>query len=375
MAHLYIHIPFCLSKCSYCSFVSFPGMDYLFGRYIKALGEEMRMLTSEYEPRLLETIFLGGGTPSLLSVEDISSLLQFCQDRFKIDQRAEISMEMNPKTVDFIKAISLKECGINRVSIGVQSFIDTELQRLERIHNAQEAWDGVETVRNAGISNINIDLISGIPGQSVASWRWNLQSAIALHPEHLSLYQLSIEEKTGFSTQFAGGNLVLPDEDEIAGMDEVTADLCRSAGFGQYEISNYAQPGFECRHNINYWFNEEYFGVGAGAVRCLAGERIKNIEDPLIYCEKIERGESVVKESESLDREASFRESVVMGLRMVKGVSSDRLLTRYGIDLQLYYGETLQKLLESSLLEFDKPYLRLTAKGRALANRVMAELV
>jgi oxygen-independent coproporphyrinogen III oxidase len=350
-------------------------MDHLFDRYIKALGEEMRILTSEYKKPPLETIFLGGGTPSLLSAENIASLFQFCQDRFEIDKQAEISMEINPKTVDFMKMLSLKECGINRVSIGVQSFIDKELQRLGRIHNAQEAWDGVEAVRNSGISNINIDLISGIPGQSVASWRWSLQSAIALNPEHLSLYQLSIEEKTDFSTQFSIGSLVLPDEEEIAGMDEVTSDLCRSAGYNQYEISNYAKPGFECRHNINYWHNEEYFGVGAGAVRYQAGERIKNIEDPLIYCEKIERGESVVKDSESLDPEASFRESVVMGLRMVKGVSAERLLSRYGIDLQLYYGETLQKLLESSLLEFQKPYLRLTAKGRALANRVMAELV
>jgi oxygen-independent coproporphyrinogen III oxidase len=350
-------------------------MDYLFDRYIKALGEEMRILTSEYEQYPLETIFLGGGTPSLLSAENIACLLQFCRDGFKIDYQAEISMEVNPKTVDFMKMLSFKESGINRVSMGVQSFIDTELQRLGRMHNAQEAWDGVQIVRNSGVSNINIDLISGLPGQSVASWRWNLQSAIALNPEHLSLYQLSIEEETGLSKQFEAGHLVLPDEEEIAGMDEVTSDLCGSAGFEQYEISNYAKPGFQCRHNINYWLNEEYFGVGAGAVRYLTGNRIKNIEDPLIYCEKIERGESVIKESESLDPEASFRESVVMGLRMVKGVSSERLLSRYGIDLQLYYGETLQKLLESSLLEFHKPYLCLTAKGRALANRVMAELV
>jgi oxygen-independent coproporphyrinogen-3 oxidase len=284
-------------------------------------------------------------------------------------------MEVNPKTIDFMKMLSLKDCGINRVSIGVQSFIDTELQRLGRIHNAQEAWDGVEAVRNSGISNINIDLISGIPGQIVGSWRWNLQSAIALDPEHLSLYQLSIEEGTGFSRQLAGDALVLPDEDAIAGMDEVTSHLCRSAGFGQYEISNYAKPGFECRHNVNYWLNEEYIGIGAGAVRSMSGKRIKNIEDPQIYCEKIERGESVVKESESLDPEASFRESVVMGLRMVTGVSSDRLLSRYGIDLQLYYGETLQKLLDLSLLEYHQPYLQLTSKGRALANQVMADLV
>ncbi len=375
MAHLYIHIPFCLSKCAYCSFVSFPGMDHLFGRYVEALAEEMRMLTSRYDTGPLETVFLGGGTPSILSAEDICSLLRSCRAHFEIDPRAEISMEINPKTLDFIKMIALKECGINRASLGVQSFIDTELQRLGRLHTAQEAWDAVAAVRSAGIANINLDLISGLPGQSVDSWRWNLQSAIALHPDHLSLYQLSIEEGTGFSRQFEGGSLVLPDEEEIAAMDEVTLDLCRDAGFLQYEISNFAQPGFECRHNINYWLNEEYLGVGAGAVRCLQGERVKNIEDPLVYCRKVESGESVVMESESLDAESSFRESVVMGLRMVKGVSSERLWSRYGIDLQVYYGETLKKLLDLSLLEFDKPYLRLTVKGRALANRVMADLV
>jgi oxygen-independent coproporphyrinogen III oxidase len=350
-------------------------MDHLFGRYIEALGEEMRMLASRYETGPLETIFLGGGTPSLLSVENICSLLHSCRELFEVDPRAEISMEINPKTLDFIKMISLKECGINRASIGVQSFIDTELQRLGRMHTAQEAWNAVEAVRSAGISNINLDLISGLPGQSVDSWRWNLQSAITLHPDHLSLYQLSVEEETGFSRQFEGGRLVLPDEEEIAGMDEVTLELCGAAGLLQYEISNFAKPGFECRHNINYWLNEEYVGVGAGAVRCLKDERVKNIEDPLIYCEKVERDESVVMESESLDAEASFRESVVMGLRMVKGVSTERLLGRYGIDLHLYYGETLKRLLNLSLLEFDESYLRLTVKGRALANRVMADLV
>jgi oxygen-independent coproporphyrinogen III oxidase len=375
MAHLYIHIPFCLSKCDYCSFVSYPGMNHLFDRYIKALEKEMRLFTSAYKRHPLDTIFFGGGTPSLLSVENISTLLQSCRERFAIKEKAEISMEVNPKTVDFMQMLALKNCGINRVSIGVQSFIDAELQCLGRIHNAQEAWDGVEAVQNAEISNFNIDLISGIPGQSVDSWCWNLQTAIALRPEHLSLYQLSVEDKTALSRQIEGGQLTLPDEEEIAGIDSVTSDLCTSAGYNRYEISNYARPGFECRHNINYWLNEEYYGIGAGAVHYLAGERVKNIEDPPTYCERMEKGESVIKESESLDSESSFRESVVMGLRMVQGVSSERLMSRYGIDLHLYYGETLQKLLELSLLEFDNHYLRLTARGLALANRVMADLV
>ena len=335
----------------------------------------MRLLASRHATDPLETIFLGGGTPSILSAENIGSLLQSCREAFAVDRQAEISMEINPRTLDFMKMISLAECGINRASLGVQSFIDTELQRLGRMHTAQESWDAVEAVRRAGISNINLDLISALPGQSVESWRWNLQSAIALHPDHLSLYQLSIEEGTGFYKQWEGGRLVLPDEEEVAAMDEVTLDVCRAAGFVQYEISNFSRPGFECRHNINYWHNEEYFGVGAGAVRCLKGERVKNIEDPLLYCQKMERGESVVLESESLDAESSFRESVVMGLRMVEGVSAERLLLRYGIDLRVYYGETLEKLLDQSLLEFDKSTLRLTEKGRALANLVMADLV
>ncbi|MDR3631588.1 MAG: radical SAM family heme chaperone HemW [Desulfocapsaceae bacterium] len=376
MANLYIHIPFCLSKCAYCSFVSFPGMSHLFDRYVEALGKEISMLTAHGQPdEPLETIFIGGGTPSLLSADHISSVLNFCRQRFRLHQQAEISMEINPKTVDFIQLMSLKESGVNRVSLGVQSFLDRELQQLGRIHTAQEAWDAAEMVRNAGFANINIDLISGLPGQTLDSWRWNLQSAISLNPDHLSLYQLSVEEGTPFYVQRDQGRLSLPDEEEIERMDVLTPELCRAADFWQYEISNYARPGFECRHNINYWLNEEYYGIGAGAVRYLAGERVKNIEDPLVYCQNMERGESVTQDREILDSEASFRESVIMGLRMVTGISAERLFRRYGIDLQLYYGEALERLVNLSLVEFEKPYLRLTAKGRALANRVMADLV
>ena len=376
MANLYIHIPFCLSKCDYCSFVSYPGMAHLFDRYVEALGMEFSLLNAHgRRPDTLETVFFGGGTPSLLSADHISALLTRCRQRFEMREDAEISLELNPKTADFMKMIALKESGINRVSIGVQSFIDRELQHLGRVHNAQEALDAVEMARNSGIAAVNIDLISGIPGQTLDSWLWNLQTAITLKPDHLSLYQLSVEEGTPFHAQRAQGRLVLPDEDEIERMDAVTPEVCRAADFWQYEISNFARPGFECRHNINYWLNQEYYGIGAGAVRYLAGERVKNVEDPLVYCEKMERGDSAVVDREKLDSEASFRESVIMGLRMVTGISSEHLFSRYGIDLQLYYGEALEKLLTLKLVEFEKPYLRLTAKGRALANQVMADLV
>ena len=336
---------------------------------------ELFRLTSHGRRETLESIFFGGGTPSLLSSEHISAVLNRCSQRFTISEHAEISMELNPKTADFMKMIALKESGINRISVGVQSFLDRELQQLGRVHSAQEAWDAVEAARNSGIAAVNIDLISGIPGQTCESWRWNLKTAIGLRPDHLSLYQLSVEEGTPFHARREQGNLVLPGEDEIEMMDAVTVELCRSADFWQYEISNFARPGFECRHNINYWLNEEYYGIGAGAVRYLAGERVKNVEDPLVYCERMERDESVVKDREMLDPEASFRESVIMGLRLVTGISSERLFNRYGIDLQIYYGEALEKLVNLALVEFEKPYLRLTAKGRALANQVMADLV
>jgi oxygen-independent coproporphyrinogen III oxidase len=350
-------------------------MKHLFSRYVKALEKEIIMLTSGSPGDPLATIFFGGGTPSLLSIEDISSLLQVCKKRFRVDEHAEISMEINPKTVDFVKLLTIYELGINRISVGVQSFSDKELQLIGRLHNAQEAMDAVESVYKSGITNFNIDLISGLPGQSVDSWNWSLQAAIALHPNHLSLYQLSIEEETNFNLQLQKGTLVLPKEEEILRMDEITSDLCGSAGIQQYEISNFAKPGFECRHNINYWQNGEYFGVGAGAVRYLAGERQKNIADPLIYCQRLERGESVVHESELLDAEASFRESVVMGLRMNEGVSSDSLFSRYGINLQTYYGTVMDRLLHFSLVEFRGIHLCLTRKGRLLANQVMADLV
>jgi oxygen-independent coproporphyrinogen III oxidase len=318
---------------------------------------------------------LGGGTPSLLSIENLSAILLACKKRFLISDNIEISIEVNPRTVDFIKLVLMKELGINRFSVGAQSFSDRELQQLGRLHTAQDAWDTVTSVRSADIFNINIDLMSGLPGQSVDSWRWSLDSAISLHPTHLSLYQLSVEGGTSFFLQLQKGTMSLPDEEVLMEMDQVTLDLCEIAGFQQYEISNFAQPGFECKHNINYWENGEYFAVGAGAVRYLGGERIKNIDNPSLYCQQLEKGESIVQESEMLDLEASFRESVVLGLRMVKGVSSERLLKRYGIDLETYYGQILTGLLDLQLLEFNGNALRLTKKGRALGNQVMADLV
>ncbi len=375
MSSLYIHIPFCLGSCEYCSFNSYPGMEALYSRYVKALKKEIVELFFAGKNGNLNTIFIGGGTPSVLSAEQLSDIITCCGEYFGIADGAEISIEVNPKTVDFMKLLLLHQAGANRISIGIQSFVDAELQVLGRLHDAQSGWNTVRDSIGAGFGNVSIDLMYGLPGQSSASWKWSLETALSLNPSHLSLYQLTIEEGTPFEERLSGGALILPDEEEILTMDSISNRLCLEAGLQQYEISNFALPGMECDHNMNYWHNRDYLAIGAGAVSCHQGERSKNLKGPLKYCEAVEGDLGVIEESEKLTPEASFRESVVIGLRMTKGVSYGALYGRYGIHLQEYYREVLGPLLEEGYVEFTDTYFRLTKKGRPVANQILAELV
>lgn len=375
MASLYIHIPFCLGKCAYCSFTSYSGMEPLYSRYVKALKKEIVELFFSGKNEKLETIFIGGGTPSVLSAEQLGEIIACCHEYFTIAEGAEISIEVNPKTVDFIKLLQLRQAGATRISIGVQSFIDTELQGLGRLHTAQHGWNCVVDAMAVGFSNVSLDLMYGLPGQNDASWRWNLETALSLGPPHLSLYQLTIEEGTAFAKMVSEGNLDLPAEEEILRMDETTSRLCREANMGHYEISNYAKRGFECHHNINYWHNGEYLAVGAGAVGSYRGVRSRNIDDPHKYCDAIEAEQKAEAESEKLSTTASFRETVVIGLRMTKGVSYSALHDRFGIHLREYYDQILDPLLKEEFVEFTNTHFRLTDKGRPIANQIMAQLV
>lgn len=369
---LYLHIPFCRAKCLYCSFSSYSGLDFLHGRYCTALLQEIR---SQQSGQLLNTLFVGGGTPTVLSKEQLKMILDTCDEKFGFTVDAEISLEANPGTIDYSGLRFLRSAGFNRISLGVQSFDDRELHKLGRVHDAAMAGKVVIDAQRAGFDNLSLDLMYGLPGQTLQSWRSTLQQALALEPQHLSAYQLSIDEGTGFADLAERDELNLAAEEIIVEMDELTQEISSAAGLDQYEISNFCRPGFACSHNLNYWHNQDYLACGAGAVSCLAGVRARRVEDPMAYCEAIEQGRDAVAESEKLERMASFKETVIMGLRLINGISDQQLRKRYELSLVEVYGKSLDDLSGRGLIHFDGLRLALSAKGRRFANQVMAELV
>jgi oxygen-independent coproporphyrinogen-3 oxidase len=375
MAFLYIHVPFCRHKCHYCAFNSDAAAEDLFEPYVAALKKELRQLAATSADRRLETLFIGGGTPTVLPSSLLGGIVRHCLELFAAVPGVEITVEANPGTVDEAYLAELQAAGVNRLSLGVQTFDDRELRDLGRIHDSRDAYAAVRAAKKAGFANINLDLMYGLPGQTRATWNSSLDAAISLAPEHLSLYQLTVEAGTPMERLVATKRLVLPGEDEIALMDETTGRLCRQAGFRHYEIANYARPGRACRHNINYWQNGEYLGCGVSAVSCRRGVREVRVADAGEYIRRLMADEPVVVDQECLAPDASFRETVIMGLRLVAGVSCRELKARYPFDLQHYYGKTLTRLLDLELVELAGDYLRLTDKGRPFANRVMAELV
>lgn len=372
---LYLHIPFCLKKCHYCSFSSFVASPKLHKQYVEALIKELDLVKQNTEISALSTLFIGGGTPTCLAPGDLVSVINYCKDQFGFEKGAEISVEANPGTVDEYYFESILKSGVNRLSMGVQSFVDTELKSIGRLHTKKQAIDAYKSAESAGFTNINIDLMSGIPGQTVVSWEKSLEEALKLSPGHLSLYQLMVEEGTYFGQQEDQGELTLPDEDEIIDMDSRTKQICEKEDFIQYETSNFAKQGYQCRHNINYWDNKDYYAAGAASVSFVSGVRAKRIIDVQDYIDTISHGSSVIMEKECLDTEASFRETVIMGLRMKRGVSIDNLVSRYGLTPKEYYGSVLISYLDTGMLELTTTHLKITEKGWPFSNRIMAELV
>jgi len=376
-AAFYLHIPYCRSKCHYCSFNSLVLAGQDIAAYIRALGRQAGMMTEHPIARdlVFETLFVGGGTPTIVPASLLADLLTRIKNDFSFTDQVEISIEANPNSLDLADLALLRRAGVNRLSIGVQSFDDDILQIIGRSHTAHEARKAVALARKAGFANISLDLIYGLPGQTPELWRHSLLAALELEVEHLSLYQLMVEEKTPLARMLNQGHLVLPQEDAAVAMDEISSELLAGHGYERYEIANYAKAGYRCRHNMVYWQNRNYIGLGAGAVSCVGGLRFSGIKSPDDFIMDLVDNKQPVSHVEALSREARLRETMIMGLRMIDGLSISEIERRLGLNPAAYYGAELQQLIEKGLLVMDEDQLRLTRQAMPLANQVLCQLV
>jgi oxygen-independent coproporphyrinogen-3 oxidase len=375
-AAVYVHIPFCRARCSYCDFNTYAGLETLIPAYVAAVCREIEIASRRWDRLTAPTIYFGGGTPSILSPDLLGELLRALRLAFHISDDAEITLEANPGTVDAGRLSQLRVLGINRLSLGVQSAHDDELGLLGRIHTWDEAVETVRAAREAGFDNLSLDFIFGLPGQTMSRWRETVEAALRLRPEHLSLYALSVEEDTRLEKQIAAGELPPPDEDMAAEMYELAEERLAEAGYWHYEISNWATAHpqipnpYMCRHNLTYWRNEFWLGVGAGAHSWMGGQRWANAPHPREYVAALERGDAPVAETEPIDRRLEMGETMMMGLRLAEGVADARFRARFGVGLEAAFGESLAQLQSIGLLVWDGYVARLTARGRLLGNQV-----
>ena len=393
MAGVYIHIPFCKSRCSYCDFATDVWRSSeAVERYVNALSVEIENLAysggnasvNERAGQALEgtlqngrvsarriladTVYFGGGTPSLLPAGHVRKILDSLRSRFEIASDAEFTMEMNPATVTAETLREYKDLGVNRASFGVQTFNERDLKLLARGHDANDARKTFRLLRDAGFTNVSFDLIAGLPGQSVDDWKRNLDEAVAMSPEHLSLYLLEIHEGTPLAEQLRSGRRPLPDEEIAAEMYEVMIDTLASAGYHQYEISNFAKPGFESRHNTKYWRLEPVYGFGVSAHSFDGVERYANERDTAKYVERIENFGGAEVDRERID---AASESAFLGLRLTNGID----LVEYEAEFGSKLGDKISELEEKDLVEVIDGRLRLTRKGMLFSNEVFAEFV
>ncbi len=366
MKGLYIHIPFCVRKCEYCDFVSFPGMERERDAYISALISEMEL----YRGESLDTVFIGGGTPTALTAEQLSRLLLAVHDNFDIASGAEITVEANPGTVTDEKISALLAGGVDRVSVGVQSFNDNELKAIGRIHDAETAKETVEKLYAAGFENISLDLMASLPYQTMDSFKHSLEAAVALPIKHISVYSLIIEEGTPIERKYKDGVYKLPDEDTDRELYHFTAEFLRRRGFERYEISNYAMPGYESRHNLKYWTYAEYLGIGLAAHSYLDGMRRYNTSDIKKYLSG-----SFGEDETILTDDDKRGEYMMLGLRKTEGVSAAAFKKLFGIGLYDSYKAAIDKFTRAGALEFSDGFLRLTERGLDIANTVMCEFI
>lgn len=373
---IYLHIPFCKSRCAYCSFNSYACHSPP-AAYLAALVDQIRHWAGRQwcRERSFASLFIGGGTPTIYDGGELAALVGLCRELFNFSEEPEITVEANPNTVSLPGLTTLRRAGVNRLSLGVQAFSDRLLAGLGRSHTIAEADAAIKGARRAGFANLNLDLMYGLPGQSIANWQESLARALEYEPEHLACYELTIEEGTPFAALVESGGLILPNEEEVLAMAGITGTLLARVGLKRYEISNYAAPGRQCRHNINYWRNGSYLGLGAGAVSCLSGFRFGAVSAPEEFISLVQQGKLPLVDGECLPLAARFRESVVMGLRMIEGVSFAALRHRFALTPPDYYGKMLDELQQQGLVAINQDKMRLTRGGLPVANQVLARLV
>ncbi len=370
---LYIHIPFCATKCYYCAFNTYSFHKEQAKTYLDALQTEMQLYASRTAP--LQTIFIGGGTPSILSANALGQLFTDIQKHFQICPDSEITVECNPGTVDGEKLSVMKNAGINRLSFGLQAMQDETLHQLGRIHNVEEFLHSYHLAREYDFDNINIDLIFALPKQTMEAWQHTLSETISLEPEHISAYNLVMEESTPFYDWWKAGKLVLPAEDIEADMFQYTIETLTSYGYTHYEICNFARPNREVRHNLVYWNNEEYIGLGVGACGYVDGVRYANIRGISSYIEALCQHKKPISETERLTGHAEKAETLMLSLRKREGICLADYEQRFGEKLEVAFGDTIQKWMDLELLEQNGTHFRFTRRGLFLANEVFVELM
>jgi oxygen-independent coproporphyrinogen-3 oxidase len=374
---LYLHFPYCWSKCHYCAFNSIRYDKPQSLRFLSALKTEIARSgrLSAVQGRRLSTIFMGGGTPSIFSADRILDVLDHCRGHFVFSDDIEITIEANPGTVDLKKLAALRGGGINRLSMGVQSFRNEELVALGRAHNSHAARSAFRAAREAGFENINLDFMYALQDQRLEDWAATLDEAIGLGPEHLSAYALTIEEGTRFSADHDNGLMVLPDEERQIRFDELTRTKLSDAGYDQYEISNYARPGYACRHNLGYWSQNDYLGLGPGAHSYFDGRRFSKIEGIETYIENVASGGEAIGETEPIAPALAGREAVIFGLRKTDGIDLDEIRRRYPTPDPDRLQTTFEQWGRDELMILDLPRVRLSPTGLRLWDRMAEELI
>lgn len=374
---LYLHIPFCLKKCSYCDFYSFSpeGEDFI-ENYVSAMMLQMEDISGACRSYTVDTVYLGGGTPSMLPQNQLQRLLDSVKHNFKLQKGAEITMEVNPGTVNYKYLKAMRKAGINRLSIGMQSADDRELKTLGRIHTSAEFGETYKSARDAGFDNISIDIMYGLPSQTLSSLRRTLEYAADLAPDHISLYCLKIEEGTPFYAM--RDTLRLPDDDTEYDMYETAVDLLYRHGYERYEMSNFARDGKYSRHNLKYWNCDEYIGIGASAHSYFCGERYSVIRDASTYIdglEVLEAGISIIDESRMIDKKESMNEYVMLRMRLDEGVDGAVFKERFGVDFGKKFGQYLDEYIEGGFVKKRGEKYSFTTKGMFVSNYILSAVL